>query len=57
MPWICPGRITEIEAIIPDAQLKDVQEKLKADLPATLSINRPEQRGEQIEKNHQVVRI
>jgi putative ABC transport system permease protein len=44
------GKITEIEAIIPDSQLKDVQEKLKNDLPATLSVNRPEQRGEQIEK-------
>ena len=45
-----PGQITEIEAIIPDAQLKNVQEKLKNDLPQTLSVNRPEQRGEQIEK-------
>jgi putative ABC transport system permease protein len=45
-----PGIISQIEVIVPPPQLAFVQEKLKHDLPPTLSIVRPAQRGEQIEK-------
>ena len=45
-----PGKITQIEIIVPQADVAWVQKKLQSELPKTLSITRPSQRGEEVEK-------
>jgi putative ABC transport system permease protein len=44
------GSITQIEIIVKQEDLNWVQKKLQAELPKSLSITRPSQRGEQVEK-------
>jgi putative ABC transport system permease protein len=43
-------KLTQIELIVPNEDLPWVQEKLRAELPASIEISRPEQRGEQAER-------
>lgn len=45
-----PGMISRIAIIAPEASLAQVKEKLEQELPKTLSVVRPSQRGEQVEK-------
>lgn len=45
-----PGKISQVEIITPEGQLKQVQNELEHALPAGAIINRPSQRGEQVEK-------
>jgi putative ABC transport system permease protein len=45
-----PGKISQIEVIVPDNLLPQVQYQLSQSLPADSSANRPSQRGEQVEK-------
>jgi putative ABC transport system permease protein len=44
------GKITQIEIIVKPEDLNWVQKKLQDELPKSLSITRPSQRGEQVEK-------
>lgn len=44
------GKISQVNLIVPDDKLKAVKEKLRQDLPPTTLVERPSQRGEQIEK-------
>jgi putative ABC transport system permease protein len=44
------GKITQIEVIAPDYRLQAVEEKLKGQLPRSIDISRPAQRGEQVDK-------
>jgi putative ABC transport system permease protein len=45
-----PGQISRIDLLIPEEHLAIVQEKLDRELPDTLLVQRPDQRGEQVEK-------
>jgi putative ABC transport system permease protein len=44
------GQLTQIEMIVPPADLDWVQAKLVGELPKTVVITRPSQRGEEVEK-------
>jgi putative ABC transport system permease protein len=44
-----PGKITRVEIIAPPEELSDIQEKLRHDLPLDVSVERPSQRGVQVE--------
>lgn len=45
-----PGKISQIEVIVPENLLDQVQFQLKGQLPADIAVDRPSQRGEQVEK-------
>jgi putative ABC transport system permease protein len=45
-----PGKVSQIEVIVPPDDVVAVQEKLAAELPDSVSVMRPSQRGEQVEK-------
>jgi putative ABC transport system permease protein len=45
-----PGKITAIEIIAPQSDLAQISEKLREQLPPDILIQRPEQRGAQVEK-------
>ncbi len=44
------GKVTRIEIVVPDSMLNDAMEKLRQDLPAAAAIDRPAQRGVQVDK-------
>jgi putative ABC transport system permease protein len=44
------GKISRVELIVPESQFSAVQAKLRAGLPSGLSVERPSQRGVQVEK-------
>jgi putative ABC transport system permease protein len=44
------GKISQIEVIVPDSLLQQVQFQLTQELPSDALVNRPSQRGEQVEK-------
>lgn len=45
-----PGRITRLDIIAPEESVAPVREQLSQRLPPTLVVERPERRGEQVEK-------
>lgn len=46
----CPGKVSQIELIVPNELLERIQTQLAQELPESVSVTRPSQRGEQIEK-------
>ncbi|MBX9671423.1 MAG: ABC transporter permease [Candidatus Obscuribacterales bacterium] len=44
------SKISEIELIVPDNRLDEIKEEIQASLPATMIVERPESRGNNVEK-------
>ncbi|HEY9731299.1 MAG TPA: FtsX-like permease family protein [Drouetiella sp.] len=44
------GKISQVEIIVPESLLEQAQFQLRQELPADITIDRPSQRGEQVEK-------
>lgn len=44
------GKITRVEIVAPESEIEQVSRHLKHDLPASIAVERPSQRGQQVEK-------
>lgn len=45
-----PGRINRIDMIVPEEQIAEISKRLSAELPTGLKVDRPQRRGQQVEK-------
>jgi putative ABC transport system permease protein len=45
-----PGKVSRIELVVPESYLLAVQDKLRHDFPKGISVERPSQRGNQVDK-------